>query len=202
MSHCAPMLSLEDAIASLFDADHHRQTEHAFQDSQRADFGSLVWWEEDEVAGDVVQLNSNSHDSEGRFDDSDTSYAGSPLSADDKPVVSGSKPLKYKKRQAKIQGSVQKRWSKDEHERFLEGLARYCPYADLSREGDEGRVFVGLGPGIAQAIACMVGTRTELQVRSHAQKYFLKQSIGKCGRFPVFSEHVPSTLEKGDMSNG
>eukprot|EP00960_Hanusia_phi_P069153 767013-Hanusia_phi.AAC.2 len=40
--------------------------------------------------------------------------------------------------QAKIQGSVQTRWSKDEHERFLEGVARYCPYADLSRGGDEG----------------------------------------------------------------
>eukprot|EP00961_Rhodomonas_salina_P173607 2341376-Rhodomonas_salina.3 len=53
-------------------------------------------------------------------------------------------------------------WSKDEHEMFLQGLIRF---------GAED----GLGPDGAELIAMFLGnTRTVLQVRSHAQKYFLK----------------------------
>ena len=47
------------------------------------------------------------------------------------------------------------RWSSEEHERFLEGLKMY-------------------GRRKWQKIAELVGTRTTIQVRSHAQKYFKK----------------------------
>ena len=51
-------------------------------------------------------------------------------------------------------------WSKAEHERFLEGLELY-------------------GSQDAHSIAYHVGTRTVTQVRTHAQKYFLK--VGRDG---------------------
>ncbi len=67
-------------------------------------------------------------------------------------------PIKAKSRQTKKPSF----WSKSEHEMFLEGLKRF---------GTEG----GLGPGGAELISMfMGGKRTVLQVRSHAQKFFLK----------------------------
>lgn len=47
-------------------------------------------------------------------------------------------------------------WTKEEHRRFLEGLERF-------------------GAGDAHSIAWHVGTRSVTQVRTHAQKYFLKR---------------------------
>lgn len=72
-------------------------------------------------------------------------------------------------------GWAQKRrpWSADEHARFLESLNRFGS-RDKGEKG--GRVTVGLGPGVAEVIAVVVGTRTVNQVRSHAQKYFLQLS--------------------------
>lgn len=64
-------------------------------------------------------------------------------------------------------------WSADEHARFVESLKRF---GSRERAESGGRVTVGLGPGVAEIIAVVVGTRTVSQVRSHAQKYFLQLS--------------------------
>eukprot|EP00960_Hanusia_phi_P053958 762510-Hanusia_phi.AAC.5 len=65
-------------------------------------------------------------------------------------------------------------WSKEEHKRFLEGLQKFCPEVEREAEKD-GKVSVGLGVGVAELISSYVQTRSPLQVRSHAQKYFLKK---------------------------
>ena len=59
-------------------------------------------------------------------------------------------------------------WSVEEHTRFLDGLNRFGP-KDLGNPEPGARISVGLGPGVAEVIAVVVGTRTVSQVRSHAQ---------------------------------
>ena len=59
-------------------------------------------------------------------------------------------------------------WSAEEHKRFLDGLNRFGP-KDLGNPEPGARISVGLGPGVAEVIAVVVGTRTVSQVRSHAQ---------------------------------
>jgi hypothetical protein len=46
----------------------------------------------------------------------------------------------------------------------------------------DGKKTKGLGPGVAEMIATMIGTRNAAQVRSHAQKYFTRQrrDMGLC----------------------
>ena len=51
-------------------------------------------------------------------------------------------------------------------------IVRRTP-APVARAG-AGKVSVGLGPGVAEQIAVFVGSRSVSQVRSHAQKYFLR----------------------------
>ncbi|EKX38884.1 hypothetical protein GUITHDRAFT_154577 [Guillardia theta CCMP2712] len=59
-------------------------------------------------------------------------------------------------------------WTPEEEERFLAAMDRF--YKPKEDEGG-----VGLGQGVAEVIAFIVGTRTAAQVRSHAQKYFLRK---------------------------
>ena len=71
-------------------------------------------------------------------------------------------------------------WSAEEHQQFLAGLARFGPIVLPMDKGSScaksgARVSVGLGPGVAEVIAGVVGT-TVSQVRSHVQKYFLRRS--------------------------
>ncbi len=72
-------------------------------------------------------------------------------------------------------GNAPKRrpWSAEEHSRFLESLKRF---GQKDKPENNGKVTVGLGPGVAELISVVVGTRTVSQVRSHAQKYFLQLS--------------------------
>ncbi|EKX51047.1 hypothetical protein GUITHDRAFT_102971 [Guillardia theta CCMP2712] len=70
-------------------------------------------------------------------------------------------------------------WSPEEEAKFLEALAMF---ADTDRRvRPDGRRSVGLGMGVAGKISEYIGTRSEEQVRSHAQKHFLRQE-GKGSR--------------------
>eukprot|EP00188_Purpureofilum_apyrenoidigerum_P001937 Plantae.Rhodophyta-Purpureofilum_apyrenoidigerum.ctg21194.p1 GENE.Plantae.Rhodophyta-Purpureofilum_apyrenoidigerum.ctg21194~~Plantae.Rhodophyta-Purpureofilum_apyrenoidigerum.ctg21194.p1 ORF type:complete len:174 (+),score=27.71 Plantae.Rhodophyta-Purpureofilum_apyrenoidigerum.ctg21194:123-644(+) len=67
------------------------------------------------------------------------------------PIKMESGGLMHKWRRQEIRKSV---WAEDEHERFVAALKQY------------GRDW--------KAIESSVGTRTAVQIRSHAQKYFIK----------------------------
>ncbi|EKX32847.1 hypothetical protein GUITHDRAFT_120951 [Guillardia theta CCMP2712] len=66
-------------------------------------------------------------------------------------------------------------WTKDEHQRFLLALDQVCPGRRDGSSSETGRPSVGLGRGVAKRIAAIMQTKTESQVRSHAQKYFMKK---------------------------
>ena len=105
-------------------------------------------------------------DDECLSDDSSSTTATRPISSTQVPS-----------REPRKSAGRRSQWSAEEHQRFLAGLARFGPKDKDASTGEPGaRVSVGLGPGVAEVIAVVVGTRTVSQVRSHAQKYFLRQT--------------------------
>eukprot|EP00960_Hanusia_phi_P030319 748519-Hanusia_phi.AAC.3 len=68
--------------------------------------------------------------------------------------------------------SQRRPWSEDEHQRFLSALERFGTPTNMDQHRGSA---VGLGQGVADMISFVVGTRSPAQVRSHAQKFFLKQ---------------------------
>ncbi|EKX37734.1 hypothetical protein GUITHDRAFT_116039 [Guillardia theta CCMP2712] len=78
------------------------------------------------------------------------------------------------KRAPKVQPHASKRWSTLEHQRFLVALDMYhVPGREGQARGEEHGS--GLGRGAAKKISDFVQTRSEAQVRSHAQKYFAQR---------------------------
>eukprot|EP00960_Hanusia_phi_P056884 763395-Hanusia_phi.AAC.1 len=91
------------------------------------------------------------------------------------PIHAGSSP--------DSQASSRRKWTADEHARFLAGLQVHVSSRRRDTTGvrdSAGKLRVGLGRGAARKIAQAVGTRDEAQVRSHAQKYF--QQLVRTGR--------------------
>eukprot|EP00286_Rhodomonas_abbreviata_P007830 CAMPEP_0181329500 /NCGR_PEP_ID=MMETSP1101-20121128/23341_1 /TAXON_ID=46948 /ORGANISM="Rhodomonas abbreviata, Strain Caron Lab Isolate" /LENGTH=131 /DNA_ID=CAMNT_0023438577 /DNA_START=155 /DNA_END=550 /DNA_ORIENTATION=- len=64
-------------------------------------------------------------------------------------------------------------WSKEEHALFLDGLKKFGTRPDDDNLNQ--RPMVGLGPGVAELLATFIGTRSVSQVRSHAQKHFIRE---------------------------
>eukprot|EP00960_Hanusia_phi_P049726 759732-Hanusia_phi.AAC.3 len=75
-------------------------------------------------------------------------------------------------------------WSPKEHQKFLDALKKFNISCNRETKED-GRMYAGLGPHVADLIAMDIGTRTVSQVRSHAQKYFQRLSRQRTLSSPV-----------------
>ncbi|EKX31212.1 hypothetical protein GUITHDRAFT_122581 [Guillardia theta CCMP2712] len=69
-------------------------------------------------------------------------------------------------------GSGRHPWTEEEEARFRIALEMFGPKERSLVT--QGRIPVGLGAGAARSMASFIGTRSVQQVRSHAQKHFIK----------------------------
>ena len=102
------------------------------------------------------------------------SFTLSSQGSEDESVQSG--PSSFQPQLLQPGTGTPQHWTKEEHERFLSALEICRPKGMGEQPGfpREGAGSVGLGRGVAKEMAKLIGTRTASQVRSHAQKYFLK----------------------------
>ncbi|EKX37679.1 hypothetical protein GUITHDRAFT_116156 [Guillardia theta CCMP2712] len=115
------------------------------------------------------------------FSDSGPTLASSPPNSFKSPAdTSGGTDSSYLTLACPNEAQLSRRmWTQDEQVCFLEALPRNVSVRQVTGLRDErGRLRVGLGRGAARRIAEAVGTRSEAQVRSHAQKFFEQAERG------------------------
>jgi len=78
---------------------------------------------------------------------------------------------------SKIDSKAIGRWTKEEHQRFVDGLKKFGKNWKLIEDH--------------------VGTRTGSQIRSHAQKYFIK--MGKDFNLDPIEPEIPSQIQKKEV---
>jgi len=71
------------------------------------------------------------------------------------------------------QPASRKHWTPKEEAQFLKALD--CFPKEIGTDPATGRVSVRLGPGVAEMISIVMGTRSCAQVRSHVQKHYIRQ---------------------------
>jgi hypothetical protein len=71
------------------------------------------------------------------------------------------------------QPASRKHWTPKEEAQFLKALDRFPK--EVGTDPATGRVSVRLGPGVAEMISIVMGTRSCAQVRSHVQKHYIRQ---------------------------
>ncbi|EKX46216.1 hypothetical protein GUITHDRAFT_107834 [Guillardia theta CCMP2712] len=181
--HACDQISLEDAIASLYPQDLYyspvtadpldlmhswiaeNPIPHAhcdLSDANEADVARSRRWAE----ATLERSNSNT---------SLSSAATASLSDAEWGEAGNAEPEKKVKAKRSYKPKTSRtQWTKEEHASFVAAVEAHCPME--TRSGANGKVFVGLGAGVAELIATAVPTRTVSQIRSHAQKYFLRES--------------------------
>jgi hypothetical protein len=82
------------------------------------------------------------------------------------------------------QPASRKHWTAEEEERFLKALHNFGP-KEMGSDPATGRMSVRLGPGVAEMISMVVGTRSVAQVRSHVQKYYIRKEREASRRYPI-----------------
>jgi hypothetical protein len=71
------------------------------------------------------------------------------------------------------QHAKRKHWTPTEEAMFLKALDRFPK--EIGTDPATGRLSVRLGPGVAEMISIVMGTRSCAQVRSHVQKHYIRQ---------------------------
>lgn len=158
-----PCATMDDFMHLLKDEDEFREDFTPFGLPDVAPCSNMEW--SNEVRSHGIDESTSAGTAEGytstdlsRTSSVDTNY-------------SGSSPTPKRGSSPSTGGRRAVPWTKEEHATFLHCLTSYCPEG-TQLMGRNGSLSVGLGCGVAQIIADVIGTRNAGQVRSHAQKHF------------------------------